>query len=65
MTIKEIESAVSHLSQEELDQFSVWFDKFEAESWDAQLEKDVQSGKLDKLADQAIKDSQAGRCIEL
>jgi hypothetical protein len=33
--------------------------------WDEQLEKDVQSGKLDHLADQALKDLKEGRCTEL
>ncbi|MHC4176905.1 MAG: hypothetical protein ACYSWU_05330 [Planctomycetota bacterium] len=64
-TVKEIESAIARLSREELARFRAWFEEFEAESWDRQIEEDVQAGKLDKLADQAIERFQAGRCTEL
>jgi hypothetical protein len=33
--------------------------------WDEKFEKDVKSGKLDHLADQAIADLRAGDCKEL
>ena len=64
-TIKEIESAVAHLPLQELARFRAWFDEFVAQAWDKQIEEDVQAGKLDELADQALKDHQAGRCTEL
>ncbi len=64
-TVQEIEEAVTHLPRPELDKFRAWFEKFAADLWDKQLEKDVQSGKLDFLADQALKDLEEGRCTEL
>jgi hypothetical protein len=64
-TVQEIEKAVAHLPEPELDKFREWFEKFDADLWDRQLEKDVQSGKLDGLADQALKDLEEGRCTEL
>jgi hypothetical protein len=64
-TVKEIESAVARLSREELARFRAWYEEFEAESWDRQIEEDVLAGKLDKLADQAVERFQAGRCTEL
>ncbi len=64
-TVKEIESAVTRLSQEELHRFRAWFDQFEAELWDRQIEEDIRAGKLDGLADQAISEFRAGRCTEL
>ncbi|MCK4765845.1 MAG: hypothetical protein KAW12_26835 [Candidatus Aminicenantes bacterium] len=65
ITIQEIEKAVSQLPKPELDRFRSWFDKFYADMWDRQFEKDVQSGKLDHLADQALEDFKESRCLEL
>ena len=41
---------------------SAWFEDFEAKEWDQEFEEDVQNGKLDKLAKQAIKEFQEGKC---
>ena len=38
-----------------------WFAEFDAAEWDRQLEEDVASGKLDRLADAALADHNAGR----
>ena len=64
-TVKEIEEAVANLAKPELDKFRLWFEKFDAEVWDKQFEDDVRSGKLDQLADQALKDFEEGRCTKL
>ena len=64
-TIQELQSVVSQLSADELARFREWFDKFDAEVWDRQFEEDVKSGKLDRLANQAIADFQAGKCKQL
>ena len=45
--------------------FREWFLTYDAEEWDQQIEADVQSGKLDALADAAIADHKAGRTQEL
>ena len=63
--VQELQSAVSQLSADELSRFREWFDEFDAEVWDRQFEKDVESGKLDQLAEQAITDFRAGKCKEL
>ena len=64
-TVKEIESAVSKLSRDELQSFRSWFQEFDADTWDKQFEKDVHAGRLDALADEALGDLRAGRCKEL
>ena len=63
--VQELQSVVSQLSAEELARFREWFDEFDAEVWDRQFEKDVKSGRLDQLADQAILDFRARKCKEL
>jgi hypothetical protein len=60
----EIESAVARLSTDKLLQFRQWFAQFEADQWDRQIEADVAQGRLDRLANEAIRQFQAGRCRE-
>ena len=64
-TILEIESAISKLSREELSAFRAWFKDFDAEAWDRQFEEDARAGRLDTLAEQALRDLREGRCTDL
>lgn len=64
ITVQEIEKAVAQLPKPELDEFRSWFEKFCADMWDRQFEKDVQSGKFDHLADKALKDLHLSRNID-
>jgi hypothetical protein len=59
--VKDIENQVKELSSEELAAFREWFAQFDAEAWDRQLEADVKAGKLDGLAERALRDHAAGR----
>jgi hypothetical protein len=62
---KEIETAVSRLSRQELARFRSWFADFDAEAWDRQFEADVGAGRLDALGDEALLDLDEGRCRDL
>lgn len=64
-TVPEIESAVRALSPQDLAAFRKWFVEFDACLWDQEFEDDVAQGRLDRLADEALRDLQAGRCSEL
>ena len=64
-TVQEIEQAVARLTPEELTSFRDWFAEFDARIWDQQFEDDAKSGKLDKLANEAIADFRAGKSKEL
>jgi hypothetical protein len=64
-TVSEIEAAVSSLPVPELRRFRAWFAEFDAEAWDRQFEDDVTAGRLDALADEAIRDFREGRCRDL
>ena len=64
-TVSEIESAIQKLSRNELTALRNWFLAFDAEAWDKQFEEDVAAGRLDALADEAIRDLRAGRCTDL
>ena len=65
ITVKEIEQAVAQLSKDQLAEFRAWYEKFDVEAWDRQIEEDVAAGKLDALAEAAIADHKAGRTKKL
>ena len=63
--LREIERAVSQLSDEDLAKFRTWFAEFDAANWERQFETDVATGKLDALANKALNDLRQGRCTNL
>jgi hypothetical protein len=64
-TVEDIENAVANLPPDELARFRRWFEEFEAARFDARIERDAKSGRLDRLADEALADMRAGRAREL
>lgn len=60
-TIQEIETAVAQLTPEQLADFRAWFADFDAQRWDQQFETDVAAGRLNILADEALRDLREGR----
>jgi hypothetical protein len=63
--IEEIENAVAELPKEELARFREWFAEFEARVWDREIEDDAEAGRLDKLAEEALRDRDSGRTTDL
>ena len=63
--LEEIEKAVQHLSSEEMERFRDWFEELQADLFDARIEADMKSGKLDKHFDEAISAAAAGKSIKL
>jgi hypothetical protein len=57
--------AVQALSPAELAQFRAWFLEYDWAAWDRQLERDVQAGRLDDLAEKALRDHAAGKTTPL
>ncbi|MEM7587754.1 MAG: hypothetical protein AAF560_30480 [Acidobacteriota bacterium] len=45
---------IRDLSRTELAEFRTWFERYDAERWDAQIEADARDGKLDSLAAKAL-----------
>ncbi len=52
-TIAEIQNAVRALPDEQFSLFSSWFDNYEEEHWDRQIENDQKSGPLLNLINKA------------
>jgi hypothetical protein len=64
-TVTEIERAVEQLPAEELAHFRAWFAEFDAARWDRQFEQDVDAGRLNALAEEAITELSQGHCTDL
>lgn len=63
--VEKLEKEIRELDQAELIAFREWFHEFESEKWDRQIEEDVRSGRLDKLAEKSIDAHRAGRSTKL
>lgn len=65
LEVEQVKTAVMNLSLPELTIFRKWYEEFESQKWDKKIETDIHTGKLDKLADEILKDFDAGLCAEL
>jgi hypothetical protein len=63
--VEKVEREVQEFSPEELATFRQWFASFDAEAWDRQFEADVKAGKLDALAERALRDHAAAKSTKL
>lgn len=59
--VEKIEGQVKELTGDELARFRGWFAEYDWSVWDQELEQDVERGKLDELADEALAEHEAGR----
>ena len=54
--LMQIEEEIKGLPQNEFSKLREWFSRYDSEIWDKQISTDSQVGKLDNLAEQAIRD---------
>jgi hypothetical protein len=59
--VEAIEEQIEKLSPAELAAFRRWYAAFDSAAWDCQFEADVQAGKLDALADAALRAHTSGQ----
>ena len=64
-TVDEIENAIRMLPDGDLAALRAWFAEFDAAAWDRQFERDAADGRLDALADEALRHLREGRCTDL
>lgn len=60
MTLQQLEKTISELPADQLSEFRDWFLAFDGDQWDQQFEADVVAGRLDRLADEAVREHQGG-----
>ena len=65
MDVKEIESAIANLPPGEIAELAKWFEEFQAQIWDQQIERDLKAGRLDSLLEEAKQDFEHNRCESL
>lgn len=63
--VEQVEEAIQALDPEELAEFRAWFAEYDWGVWDQQLERDANTGKLDRLADEALGDHAVGNTTPL
>jgi hypothetical protein len=63
--VEKIEREIRELTREELAELREWFAAFDADAWDRQIEADTRAGKLDALAEEALKAYEAGKTKKL
>ena len=61
MTVKDIEKAITKLPRSQVVELGAWFEEFEAQIWDKQIEKDAKAGRFDALIEQAKSEHSAAR----
>jgi len=65
VSLQELETAITKLPAEELTAFARWFEEYLADVWDHRIEADIKAGRLDRLAEEALRDLKEGRCTDL
>lgn len=63
--LESVENEVKQLTVEELRAFRDWFAEFDADAWERQFESDVRNGKLDRFAERALREQEAGKATDL
>lgn len=63
--IEEIEEQIQKLSHEKCAELREWFLEQDWKAWDAQIEADAKSGKLDRLVSEAKAEYESGRARKL
>jgi hypothetical protein len=64
-TVDEIKEQVLALSNEEQATLRDWLLELDWDRWDEQLERDVRNGRLDALAEEALREDAAGKTTPL
>ncbi len=60
MSLQELKNSIAKLSPDELAKFREWFLDFDSARFDKRIETDASDGRLDSLADSALRDHAAG-----
>jgi hypothetical protein len=63
--VEELEGKIKALSSHEFQELRAWLAEYDAEVWDRQYHVDALAGKLDAIADRALKDLSDGRSTDL
>ena len=65
VSLSEIKSAIEQLSFEERAELAAWLHGWKDDEWDAQMKRDIASGKLDDVLHEIEEDIKTGRVREM
>ena len=65
MSIQEIEDAITRLSADQLAELTAWLNEYHYRAWDRQIERDLDTGRLDGLLAEVEKEYEAGSSTPL
>lgn len=60
-TVQDIKQAIEQLPEEDFWKLSEWLIQRHADQWDRQIEEDIRAGKLDKFAEEALREHRDGK----
>lgn len=63
--VERLEQQIQTLSEQELAEFRAWFQEFDWAMRDRQFENGAAMGKLDELAEKALRDHTSGKTTPL
>lgn len=63
--LDQIEAAILSLPSNEFEQLRLWFLDLDYKRWDKELEQDIEDGKLEAFAQEAIAEYEAGYCRDI
>ena len=63
--LEQLEQKIAALDEVEMQALREWFERHDTELWDQQVESDAKSGKLARLAENALRDHQSGRSTKM
>jgi len=63
--LESIENQIKGLTPDDLERLRDWFAELDGELWGRQFEADAKAGKLDALAERALRDHAAGHSTKL
>jgi hypothetical protein len=63
--VDDLQKEITSLPAADFSRFRTWFLEYDAQNWDKQFENDVNSGKLEKFASDALKELKNGKCSKL
>ena len=65
MSLQELEDTIAKLPPDELAKFREWFLDFDSAQFDKRIENDANDGRLDSLANDALRDHTGGKSTPL
>lgn len=65
LNLEQIEAVILSLPVTEFERLRLWFLDLDYERWNEQIEQDIEDGKLEILAQEAIAEFESGQCRKI